>query len=244
MFGSEDDEESELIIGHPEPPREIQAKSGGWSASGTLTQGNTTKKVTLQVQFPRAEDYTVQFKLTPSSYSTVKSAEVEAEIVWSVEGNSVTRRVSVTNGLSVTGTGQAVRVTIYDVSSIVDSTNSYIASVQVAPGARATTENPPQLHEDITYIDGQANASFNVPANAGISAVAVLVSQTDPNTYGPISDQAVQVRHIANAGAVNVYDPRQVFWVPITPGTESITIYNYQIAGAEIGAKVIWGIDG
>jgi hypothetical protein len=87
----------------------------GWGQSGTLTAGNKTQRVTMQADFNKgvgAFDFTCQFSVTAPGGRSVVNAE--ALVSWRVEGQEVTRRITIGAGASLTGVGQAVRVEIYD----------------------------------------------------------------------------------------------------------------------------------
>jgi len=224
-------------------PRLGRAKSGGWSATGKLRQGDPTKQVTLQVQFPVSNNYTVQFKVDPQDPGAEGGFAIpEAEIVWSVEGNSITRRVSVTNGLAVTGVGQACRVTIRDmgVVNVGFTGQDYNASVQIAPGTRANVQNPPQLDGPfLEFGPGPVFIDTPIPKLVGICSVAVLAST---NGLPWVQPGGILVQHISAAGVFNAYDPRQYFWVPIAPQAITLRITNFEAFND--AAKIIWGIDG
>ncbi len=213
----------------------------GWSASGTLIQKNALKNVTLQADFPAAENYTAQFKLS----GNLLSKRVEAKVTWSVEGNSVSRIISVADGVSIQGTGQGVRIIAYDASLNTPGpgdVTDYQVSIQVVPGTRGSTSNPPILDRyQGGFIAPAGTATFAVPDDAGIISVAVPVGEF---AGGAIPDQAIQVRQEDGTGSLwTQYDPRQYFWMPVLPGVTSIVINNRSVTET-IYAKPIFGIDG
>ena len=96
--------------------RALQTKDG-WSASGKLIAG-IGGLVQLQANFTSGGglgcgQYTIQFT-TSGNINSPNPVFTEALITWSVEGNFLTRRVTVCNGMSITGSGQAVKVIITD----------------------------------------------------------------------------------------------------------------------------------
>lgn len=214
-------------------------KKSGWSASGKLTQLNRLTKVSMQANFVDApQNYTVQFKLA----GDLRLKRTEAEIVWSVEGNDVRRLVSVADGVSVQGSGQGVKVTIYDVSNDavpVGVSADYVASVQLVSGTRGSTGNPPVLSGDRASILAGGSQTFQIPTNAGITSVGVSVG-TGGN---PIAEFDIAVTHQdSGATSLSTYDPRQFYWVPLTPGTTQIQITNFGASTIEV--KINYGIDG
>lgn len=245
-------------------PDEVRRNSGdaktGWSVSGNLIVGDTTKQVQLQADFATPGEYTLQFNIGPAVGSNT-AAVAEATITWSVEGNSVQRRVTITPGLSVSGVGQAVRIQMNDASVGVAGTipdgKSYNVSAQVARGPRPTTAVPPTL---IPSGDGTAGkgtyialigtpVNVPIPENAGISSVYVAVAgfvaatgvaaQIDfpivthmvPDSLGPLRTQR--------------YDPRTYQWVPLVPGATILRLQNFNtVSGVAYAYYVAFGVDG
>jgi len=172
------------------------AKSGGWSASGKLTNDGQSN-MGLQANFLAdrqdnpipAKDYTIQFFV--SQPSTVGFINPQAEISWSVEGNTIRRVVSVTNGVSVSGVGQAAKVVVRDqtpqgIGGITYGI-TYDVSVTIAPGSRPTTGQPPLN-----------NAASGIVLGGG--ATVLTPFSVAPGALGDI-DIAVPV----NAGAISYY---------------------------------------
>lgn len=218
------------------------SKKIGWSASGKLEQLNTLREVSLQANFlANPRNYTAQFKLS----GDLKRKKVQAEITWSVEGNSIRRVVTVSDGTSVQGTGQGVNIKVRDISTLAIAAGTdpeYIASIQVVPGTRGSTSNPPTLDTMLaTLIAANSFLDVPVPTDAGVISVAVTVASP---IAAVIPDQQVQVQQIdSTSGIQNNYDPRQYFWVPLTPSVTIIRIYNFSLLNA-IYAKAVFGIDG
>lgn len=210
----------------------------GWSASGVLTQ-NGSREVSLQANFPEAKSYTAQFSI---SGTDLRYKKAEAEIKWVVEGNFVTRRITIANGVSIQGAGQAVSIKIRDVSPVVipGVATDYTVSVQVVPGSRGSTNNPPTLSGDAHIVIGGASLNLNIPDNSGVISVAVLVENT---LHNAIPDQAVIVRQ-QDAAALDValYDPRQYFWVPIQGSATVLRLENH--TADPCAFTVIYGIEG
>jgi hypothetical protein len=224
--------------------KNLKSKSGGWSAHGILTRLNPIRQVGLQAEFPYAGDYTIQF--TRDAVPAGISVRTEALITWSVEGNFVFRRVNVVNGVSVTGTGQAVKVVINDTT--VDPMAfapgpDYTVSMQVAPGTRPAVQQPPQLIPATgpIFAFGPGTVNIPVPDDAGvISVFGTVVSFS--NTPIP-SEQAFIQMSDAALNTLKVYDPRQYDWVPLAPGTTFITLINATAADT-LQFSVTFGIDG
>lgn len=277
------DDESEIIIGAKEPRRVniAESKSGGWSASGLLSRGqNLLQRVNLQAVFPIAGQYTLEFNLFPPTAAiagaTVSSAvatRAVAFITWSVEGNYVTRRMNVSNGASITGVGQGVKVEIYDTTSTADvatySDNSvYRVSVQVAPGTRANIEQPPVLYRNpggdpqCLSIAPFSYDTVTIPyTDAGIVSLGLLIGQrggveildsngsvawaagTAPFT-GIIPGTVQVIQQQTIANVLASYDPAVMpFWVPLVAGATQVTIANNN-ANNNLYVTPLFGIDG
>lgn len=198
----------------------------GWSQSGQLTPGSSQSAVSLQAQFPLIGAYTVQLNIEDPNASLVVANEVvraQAEIQWSVKGNTVTRLVDCVNGLSITGEAEAVSVRVVD-RSIVTIANKqpYVVSINVAPGTRPSVQQPPVFSADRQRLDGGlASGGVVVPAgaiSAQINVSGVLVGQ-------PIVDaDYFIVRQIANGGLVlKSFSPfRYDGWIPLAAGCTTI----------------------
>ncbi len=240
-------------------PNASNAKTG-WSVSGNLIVGDSTKTVQLQADFATPGEYTLQFNIGPAVGSNT-AAVAEALITWSVEGNSVQRRVTITPGCSVSGVGQAVRITMNDASVGIAGTipdgKQYRVSAQVARGPRPTTSVPP------TYIpSGDGNygkgayivligtpVDVPIPVDAGVSSVYVAVAGFVAASGVAAAVNFPIVNHIVpdSLGDLRVqrYDPRTFQWVPLVPGATKIQLSNFNtVAGVAYAYYVAFGVDG
>jgi hypothetical protein len=242
------DDDSEMVAGLPREPGISNSKSGGWSTSGIMVQDASPNQLSLQVVFPSAGNYTAQFRIAPHSSTVLQGTRVLAEITWVVEGNWVTRKVHIADGTSITGTGQGCKIVLSDDSlelPVVGTTVTYLAQIQIAKGTRATTENPPIREPAAAFtgaltIAAAGTSDVPVPTESGLTSVCVLVAST-PGL--PLLDQSVQVQQISSTGTTfKIYDPRQMAWVPLSVGADTIRIVNN--SGVEIRATVIFGVDG
>jgi hypothetical protein len=153
----------------------------GWSSNGILIALNYTKTVNLQAQFDKGGpgDYTAEFSISPPPFTRGAGNPVQAEalITWAIEGNFVTRRISISNGATISGVAQAVRIQIMDVSNpaVATAGQQYGVSVQVTKGIRATTMQPPTLtpHPSVDdevqtpIVQPFAQATYSVSAQGG-----------------------------------------------------------------------------
>ncbi len=218
------------------------AKSGGWAQSGILTSQNTDKQVSLQVNFPRSSNYTVEFGVTLPA-GAVKRRKTEALITWTVNGNFVTRRVNVNNGVSVTGVGEAVRVVMKDAGSGIAGVD-YVVGVSVAPGSRGGNKQPPTLVPAANSVANVANAGtadVAIPTDSG--AISFFVAAV-PNAPQVMTGGMVTATLLDLVGGVvlGIVDAQKADWIPIVPGADTIRLTNN--AGANVTFFVMLGIDG
>lgn len=240
----------------------------GWSAQGILLtpaiafDGLTSTLITqpnevgLQAEFPESGPYTISFNLRiPPGTSNLAPFRAEALVTWSVAGNSVSRRVSVGNGISISCVAEAVSVVVKDTTDplfasrpflVVDSI-PYTVVINVARGTRPAYNQPPTLNP-FPSVDGMsamqllaAGATLNVPVpqDAGIISVHVAVCKT--TVFTPIQDQQVLVTQTGNQ-VEKRYDPRATDWEPVNPDITVIGITNH--SANEIGVSAVFGIDG
>lgn len=255
---SMDDYESQLGVGQPFQ-REQSAE--GWSVAGQLDARTTVKKVTLQANFPKPGTYTVQLNANPFAVGPLdpnaKAPEAEALITWSVEGNSIQRRVSVISGMAISGAGQGVKVEMVNVSIPSPALGPtaevmYPVSAQVVLGSRGTDSNPPYLCRS-AEVQGMPVTAFtqsaivNVPQGVGVKSVQSLAALNDAAFVSPAGDNgALVVEMLSTAGTVlAVYDPRFYNFIPLAPGTVKIRYRSMiTVAGANWLITPMWGIEG
>jgi hypothetical protein len=237
--------------------QELYAKKRGWSASGEMVGGDTSKKVSLQAVFGSPETYTIQFQLSTidpprgGAGPYWAPTQAQARISWSVEGNTIERIVSVSDGTSVQGVGQGVRVVVEDVSGPIGTASvlgrRYNVSVSVAPGSRGSDSLPPILLDTNVQSTTAINTttSIPVPQDAGVKSVMVTVY----SLFGaviPSGGARVFQQYDDAAGNLTAYDPREANgggFVPLMPGVTNIVVQNNAVADTLVWS-VIFGIDG
>jgi hypothetical protein len=252
------DTDSEI---NKEMPIQVNSKTFGWSASGRVGAGdssgtiNQANGVSLQANFKEkglAGDFTAQFTIGAPSRDLLlgERQRAVAEIIWSVEGNDVRRLVSCTNGLSVSGTAEAVKITIRDESE--NQTTplfDYPVSIQIAPGTRPSTNQPPYYEvSGYTEVNNGVAEITLVPENAGVISLYVAVATDDGVPLEP-GDITVEMRSGKTAGTgtlLKSFDPvLNNGFVPISPGCQRIEITMHATATATSAfITPVWGIDG
>lgn len=235
-------------------PSGIQkSKSGGWSKHGLLHTGVTTDSLSMQCNFPQADVYTVEFSLLGND-AEPNPIQAEALITWSVEGNNVTRRVSIGNGVSVTGVGASCSVVMIDKTikqgpfNPVPNGSEYRVSVQISAGSRASTSQPPTLVQGsiIKLGPGVSTGGLVVPVDAGVISVYVTVSGFDAfDTPIALKPAGTLVQQVKSGVFAKCYDPMAVTgWVPVSPGTASIDVVNIFADMPQAWFSITFGIDG
>lgn len=226
----------------------ITSKKKGWQQAGPLATNDTTKFVTLQANFEdEPGNYTVQFGVPqpPSATgTTLGSYSCKADIFWSVEGQTIKRTVSVGNGVSVTGTGQGVKVRIYDDSGTVfgPGGDPYIVSAQVVKGTRPNVGKPPTIWNNWFQVAAGGVGTLAIPQDAGVISINVQVGELAASGIPPICN--VLIKSLSGA-ILTQFDPNAVgaAFVPIPPGAAQVEFDNFSAADA-YRVQVNFGIDG
>lgn len=232
-----------------------QARSGGWSASVPMKIGQDEPQSGLNPTFPIADYYTVRFGVSaPPSGIFACTATIQ----WVVEGNIITRQVSVANGIAISGTGQSVDVKLLDVTSEVVGGvegEDYSVSIQVSRGTRPIETAPPILQAELSAAElftppgppiGGVGAilmppgtliAYDVPATAGVVAVEVSVSPALLNSFSVLQTNAA-------AFVFKATDPSvQTGFVALEPGATTVTVSNNDPTESAY-VTVTWGIEG
>ena len=233
----------------------IGGKKVGWSTSGKLITGNALRQVTLQADFPRAETYSLEFNKFSNNLNSDFPIRAEALITWSVEGNSVSRRISIANGTTIQGVAQAVKVVINDVTVAASpGPIEYDVSVQVTPGSRGTNRFPPFLSPTNGFNSiVLATPSVRVPIPQDAGAILFLLEALGIGPGGPFDFRAllpntlfvIQEQNLVQIAFAEYPGPSQT--IPIVPGADSILISGNFAADpllTRIQTTLLFGIDG
>lgn len=193
-------------------------------------------------------EYTIQFQAFPPADGLGFAAY--AIINWKIAGQQITRKVSVANGISISGIAEAVDVTLFDVSQVLTvhyppTALPYKIGVSLSKGTRPNIQQPASLVTNLSAIPVAAGAPvfFTVPDNAGV--VSALVLGAGVSNINPVLPPDIVVSQVNSLGAVlNVWNPaQQGQWIPLSPGTTLLKIDNQNALQAAF-VNVIWGIDG
>jgi hypothetical protein len=225
--------------------KESKAESGGWSGSTPLITGISKLKPIIQAVFPKAAYYTIRFGVNPPNptdegVSTFYSAE--ATITWKTEGNKITRRISIGNGVAISGTGQACDVTISDTTPDEGQPlgQNYSVNAHMTTGTRPYCQQPVIL-QTVNTVQLVAPAGiivYEIPQDAGIISCAISAfSAATPNlTVTQFASASVDTKKYSQG---NLTNPE---YISLVPNTQFIQVVN---AGAdEVILTLTWGIEG
>jgi hypothetical protein len=221
----------------------------GWSASGELdplNPGQGGGVVHLQVNFPEAGNYTVQFNVSDPNAGLLVNNEVvraQAEVVWSVNGQQIRRLVDCVKGLSITGTAESVAVNIIDRSSVSASpVVPYIATVTVAKGTRSSVQQPPTYTGERVRLTAGGGSSIQIPEGA----ISVNITIAPLIIGAAIIPEQHIVRETGNGGInLKSWNPTLFEgWIPLAAGATKISFEQSALQGADFYYFTSFGIDG
>jgi len=185
--------------------------------------------------------YTIKFGVTPPTAPDV--ANPEADITWSVAGNFVTRRVSVVNGASISGTGEAVKVAVRDRTLAgLAGVKSYPVTIMVTPGTRPAIEQPPILAASFFGFGLIAGATLpvTIPRDAGPISMNFQAAAVP---FAPLADEDLVIQQFAGATLLTQCNWRDFTWITIHPNADRVDIVN-TTAATKIFVGMVFGIDG
>lgn len=197
------------------------------------------------------ETYTMQFSFVgvePDVSGIEFIPTAQAIINWKVDGQQQRRVISIVSGASISGVCNAVDVSIIDIPQGGDSTlgKKYRVQTTMSRGLRANTQEPPTLTSQLLEsIATGANATFQIPKDAGVTSVFVLAaSGSTADTFSDTSLLAVMSdNHTPSNGLYGSFYPfKCCHWVPLAPGSQKVVLFNG--SGVTQFCQVIWGIDG
>ncbi len=222
-----------------------------------ITPASTNTQVGMQCPLSRGVN-TVQFSIDPifNPAALGKRSAAIATVLWSVDGNTIKRRLSMLPGTSISGSADAVQVIMEDDTRVNPAPPAgvlldYNVGCQVSEGVRAGAMPPVLVPEDNaagTWFSGKAivnagagSAFLAIPNDAGIVSVSAMISS---NTGVVIPDNSVVVQQVSGTTiVVREYDPRYGdSFVPLHPFASNIHVLNY--GAAQISVYILWGIDG
>lgn len=242
------------IVPDPSAPPPTPA----WSVSGTLATpdalGNTpTLEVGLQQTFAEPGTYTIEFDVVSMPPALSPSAAAEATIQWTVKGNLITRKVTIASGVSISGTGEAIRIVIVDASDNNVGTASYEYKVTalVTKGVRPTNPGYPILVEPVLessfFVTQGTDITLDIPQGVGVNTIHVVPGQFLVGGGAVVSDltyKDLKVTQIDNTtAAVGQFMPVNRPYMPLIPGATQLVL-SCTRAASQVQVTVFFGVDG
>jgi hypothetical protein len=237
------------------PRGERVGKLQGWSQLVDMAMFDPQIRQALQIDFqPHAGMYTVLFgtRLPPAVPGggfpgNQPSPIAEATVIWKVEGNRVARRFNVANGVALTGTGQAVEVSLQDFSvGGAFAGIKYQVSVLVSPGTRfsraiPTLRGPFTFPLPILPGGGGTTGIFPIPNDAGIIGFELFLSDVTPGVAPHVT-----VAQFDNTGSIIAQDvDEDTGFIPLAAGAIGLEIVNKDpVVANGVQVSLLWFIDG
>jgi hypothetical protein len=192
----------------------------------------------------------MQFGATPpNTPGSMLIFSCVATISWKVEGNFVTRQISVQNGATISGTAQAIDVNLQDNTPNYGQTlnQPYQIGIQVTPGTRPVTNQPPLLmfndQQQVSIAAAGGTKIFDIPQNAGVISMEIAGVgfagglAISPNLLVQFFTNATFLKsYIYSGGEFDQF-------VPVPIGATEVLIVN-QDATNVADFSLAWGIDG
>jgi hypothetical protein len=215
-----------------------------WSASGTIDSVSTAdgsraanKPVRLQCNFLEAMIHTVQLEtdmVDPLVAGGASTLIVLADITWKLGGNTAFRRVTLANGLQISGLAESVEVTVY--ANAVPQTPFHV-SILAGIGVRPNSVRPPTLTGPVetTILAGNA---LNIPIPPGIGVISF-----QPLVYGvPVDKTNIIIQFNNGVNVMGGFNLVDADFVAIPGGATAVQISNQ--SANSVQASYNFGIDG
>ena len=226
----------------------------GWAGTAYMTTQSGAKQPGLQRNnLAGAGLYTVQFGVTRPVLAGSDGVFAAIAIVnWMVAGTPVTRKVSVTDGKSISGVCEGVNVFCFDVTPDTEGLTAaapYQIGMTVAKGSRPAQGQPPTLslfNQQFQGANGIAiggSETVKIPQNAGVISVEIVAASDGSGN----PDSNLLIQHVSASGA-NIYKSYKIGgeypgFIPVADDATEIIITNVDNANG-VYVSVTWGIDG
>ena len=223
---------------------------------GNIVESPTNNQVSLQCELDGGMN-TIQFGMIPKA-NTAANGQVsvaQATILWTVDGNTLRRVVTVGAGGSVSGSAHMVQVIMEDATRTGPAYPAgfdrlYDVSVQVSRGTRANIMQPPILMpNDSSFVEGFAllaggdDLFLAVPKDSGVVSFQCVVNSP---TGAVLPLGSILVKEVANTSTRRMYDPREYgsSWIGLNPSVDEVHVINTNALADTCNVSILWGIDG
>lgn len=236
-----------------------------WSKTGFIS--SYEDKLTLQAELELPQVLSIQFTTKYSVDTNAYPIILDADIYFSTEGNSSHRRVTVFDGVTVSGVADTFKIVVSCQAPFIPPffpiptfTEQLPVSVLVGPGSRAVTGQPPILvtqNYSPPASDPAAPGSWTVPAHnskgidipldAGVQSVFVYMIRLS-NLGGFAVNAPGEIVMVQSVTKLATYDLARCYpdfnkWIPIIPGVDKLVFYNLDTTDNWI-VRPVWGVDG
>jgi len=219
--------------------------------AATLRTADPSKRLTIQKDpDTEARTHTITFGIDAQPAASKWIRMAEALISFTVDGNTVTRRVSVIEGMSVSCVGQGVSAIVSDVSlpdpAGATAPEDYGVVAILAPGTRGSGSQPPVLIPAILpstlLLPPGGSVVVPIPSDAGATSVGVTVYDT---AFGVVPENVPEVAQRIGVTPLRRYDPRNAgsLFIPLAPGATNIQLTNHS-GVLSLQFSLTFGIDG
>jgi len=213
-----------------------------WGISGTLITGDTNKIVTIQTGDLSESGYAYYTIMFGIDVGEAIAPTAVATISWIVNGNAVSRQVTVGNGVEISGPADAISLRIDDKTPETDypAGTSYSVTALIVPGSRVGGNTQPLLNGGVTAVAAASATNIPIPQNAGVVGAWVSFFTTDGS-----APKAV-VREIVLTSSSNLFGfglvQSEPIYVPIVAGADTLHVINDGAVDGDF--SVVWAIDG
>ena len=151
----------------------------GWGRGGTLVTGGAAN-ISGGAEFEMPTVFTVQLDVV----NPLTAAFAIANIIWTLNGVTMVRKIDVAAGASISGMAESVRVIVTDETDIAIYPQGvpYSVSFNIADKPRATTAVPP-IYTALSYETINATDSTdNIAVPSGANGIAIFGANSDGTT--------------------------------------------------------------
>ncbi len=195
-----------------------------------------------------AQAYTVNFSypngtpLTSGGYAVGITGDVE----WVVDGSRALRRVSVADGVSISGIANSVRVTTETTSQPV---SPFTLSISISPGLRPNVQQPALFDLGTFLVPAGSGSPFipgtlDIPFPTGIGVISFYSAGWINQNALPLGPNAMAIAQVqlSSHTILRSWDPYYPSFVPLQVSCTGLTVYNFTTNVTAISVSL--GIDG